>query len=99
MLVLQRKPGEELVIGGSLRLKLVSCPHGAARLELIEPGQDPRPLFQSVGARRPIAPGVHLTVASAGRHFAKLGIDAPRNIEIHRAEVWERIRREKGEAA
>ena len=41
---------------------------------------------------------VEITIVSIGRDFVKLGINAPRNITIHRKEVFLAIERENREA-
>lgn len=60
MLVLQRKPGETIVINDDIRVSVLS-------------------------------------VTNEGR-FVKLGVDAPKDVSIHREEVWETIKREEDEA-
>lgn len=59
MLILRRKEGESIVIGGNIRVE----------------------------------------VAEIAGNQVKLVIDAPREVPIHRQEVWEAIRREMKEAA
>ena len=40
-----------------------------------------------------IGDDVHIVIVSIDRDTVKLGIDAPRSIPVHRAEVYEEIRR------
>jgi carbon storage regulator len=42
--------------------------------------------------------GITITVIETSGERCKLGIDAPRSVEIHRQEVWVKIQRE-GKAA
>jgi len=46
-----------------------------------------------------IGDDVHIVIVSIDRDTVKLGIDAPRSIPVHRAEVYEEIRRANRAAA
>ena len=59
MLVLTRKPGEEIVIGDQITVKVLDIRGDKVRL----------------------------------------GIDAPRDVKVHRREVWDTIQREKSNGA
>ncbi len=58
MLIFTRYPGESIVIGDNIKIKLLSDSKG---------------------------------------NQVRLGIDAPRDIPVHREEIYERIREEKNE--
>ena len=42
-----------------------------------------------------IGDDITITVLKVGGENVRLGIEAPRDVPIHRAEIWERIEREK----
>jgi carbon storage regulator len=46
-----------------------------------------------------IGDGVEVTVLRVGKDSVRLGVTAPRHIKVHRAEVYEAIRRTNASAA
>jgi len=54
-------------------------------------------LSRRVGERLHIADEVYVVVLSVRGHQVRLGIDAPRSVEVHRVEVWQRIQAEQAE--
>jgi carbon storage regulator len=54
-------------------------------------------LSRRVGERLHIADEVYVDVLSVRGHQVRLGIDAPRSVEVHRVEVWQRIQAEQAE--
>jgi carbon storage regulator len=49
-------------------------------------------LGRTVGERIMIGDNIIVTVSSVVKGLVKLGIEAPRNIEVHREEVFDRIK-------
>jgi len=54
-------------------------------------------LSRRVGERLHIGDEVYVVVLSVRGHQVRLGIDAPRSVEVHRGEVWQRIQAEHAE--
>jgi carbon storage regulator len=54
-------------------------------------------LGRRVGERLHIGDEVYVVVLSVRGHQVRLGINAPRSVEVHRAEVWQRIQAEHAE--
>jgi carbon storage regulator len=52
-------------------------------------------LTRRVGERLIIGGEVTITVLGLVRDRARVGINAPRNVAVHREEIYERIKREK----
>jgi carbon storage regulator len=44
-----------------------------------------------------IADNIEIRVLYIGKNFTKLGITAPKNVPVHRGEVYDRIHKEKKE--
>lgn len=57
-----------------------------------------RRIGESISARMPDGALLTITVAEIREGQVKLGFEAPREIEIHRAEVWAKIAAEEGGA-
>jgi carbon storage regulator len=53
MLVLQRKPGQEIVIGGRIRVRVLAVHHSHVRLGFIAPGDVPIFREECLAAERP----------------------------------------------
>lgn len=52
-------------------------------------------LTRRVGEKVIIAEDVTVTVLAIKGNQIRIGIDAPRDVQIHREEIYERIRKEK----
>lgn len=56
-------------------------------------------LTRNIGKSIIIADTVKIVIVSVNGCQVKLGIEAPREIPVHREEIWERIQEEKRQAA
>jgi len=51
-------------------------------------------LTRKLGESIQIGDDIRIKIVDVGRHFVKIGIDAPRTVKVHREEIYERIREE-----
>ncbi len=56
-------------------------------------------LTRKLGEVITIGDEIRITVVSIEGNQVKLGIDAPKSVKVHRAEIYERIKQENIEAA
>ncbi len=56
-------------------------------------------LTRKLGEVITIGEDVRITVVNIEGNQVKIGIDAPKNVKVHRAEIFERIKQENIEAA
>ena len=54
-------------------------------------------LSRAPGESIMIADNIEVTIIAIEGHKVKLGIAAPSSVPVHRLEIYERIRRERGE--
>jgi carbon storage regulator len=52
-------------------------------------------LTRKVGETLMIGEGVTVTVLEVKGHQVRLGVNAPKEVEVHREEIYERIKQEK----
>jgi carbon storage regulator len=52
-------------------------------------------LTRKIGESLIVGNDVSITVVGVNGHQVRLGINAPKNIEVHRQEVYEKIQKEK----
>ncbi len=52
-------------------------------------------LSRKVGDKIYIADNIVLTVVEMRHNYVRLGVEAPRDIPVHRGEVWDKIQDEK----
>ena len=55
-------------------------------------------LTRRVGETLMIGDQVSVTVLGVKGNQVRIGVNAPRNVSVHREEIYERIRRENGDA-
>ena len=92
MLVLSRRIGEAIRIGDDLVLEVLDIGRYIVMLELERPDPDyDRPQWlvvdRRIGESFQVADDIHVFVKDVEGSFVRLGIDAPRQIEIVRAEL------------
>lgn len=51
-------------------------------------------LTRKIGESIQVGDDVRIKIIDVGRHFVKVGIEAPPEIKVHREEIYERIREE-----
>ncbi len=51
-------------------------------------------LTRKLGETIKIGDEISVKIIELGRHFVKIGIEAPRNVKVHREEIYDRIREE-----
>ena len=56
-------------------------------------------LTRRIGEALMIGANVKVTVLSVAGNQVRIGVDAPKNVAVHREEIFERIRLENSEAA
>lgn len=56
-------------------------------------------LTRRLGERIIINDDIEITVLRCAQNQARIGINAPSNVEVHREEVYKRILADKGEAS
>jgi carbon storage regulator CsrA len=56
-------------------------------------------LSRNLGERIVIGDDIDVTVLGVRNNTVRLGINAPKSVEIHREEIYEKIQREKMEQA
>lgn len=54
-------------------------------------------LTRRVGESVIIGDDITLTVLGVRGHQVRLGVDAPKDVSVHREEIYQRIQQEKGE--
>ena len=53
-------------------------------------------LSRKVGETLYIGDGISVTIIGIKRHQVRIGIQAPKSVPVHREEVYERIKSQKG---
>lgn len=86
MLVLSRKINQSVIIGESLRVRLSRIEHGSIDLSWNGAKET-----LNAGEAIEVTGGVLVRLVKAGKHQARISIDAARDIIIHREEVHNRI--------
>ena len=79
------------IVGGGLGAYVL--PDGTRRTAPIPPAQEDAMLVLSrkCGERILIGPNIELTVVDIGGNKVRLAVDAPRDVSIHRQEIYRRI--------
>ncbi|MCO4319901.1 carbon storage regulator [Aliidiomarina quisquiliarum] len=86
MLVLSRKLDESLVVNNTLNVKLSAVKYNQAHFSWGDTSA-----ILSPGDSVEVMPDVVFHLLRAGRYQARVSIDAPRHIPVHRKEIHERI--------
>jgi carbon storage regulator len=101
MLILTRRPGERIVIGPTaaptMTLDLVSIGYGRASISVCADDSNARTI--DVGQQLQVDADVGVTLLGLRGNQARLGIDAPKSLLVHRYEVHQRIAAEQQIAA
>ena len=92
MLVLKRKAGEVVFVGGE-PVTVERLVEGVATVRFRGTQHT-----LGVGHRVELRPGVTVRSLSADLGSVRLGFEADGAVEVHRAEVWERIQQERTQA-
>jgi sRNA-binding carbon storage regulator CsrA len=94
MLILTRKPGQAIIIGGSVRLSVVTVFPGGVRivLEPMLPVAHTAPVPHALHVHVPLrlSEDVVVLLQRINSGAAVLGIDAPKAVGIDRAEIYYR---------
>lgn len=92
MLVLTRNKGQRVVVGGTMLIEVRDMRRRAALIEV-----DGRPY--AMHERQTIAVGdISVTLLGVNGRQARIGVEAPKSVSVHREEVQERIKAEEAAA-
>lgn len=95
MLILTRRVGESLIIGGRIKV-IVTAAHGSqVKIRVDAPVQPEEVYKRLVGESLFIGDSIKVTVLAANGNQVKLGVDAPDDVPVHREEVYKRIQNSK----
>jgi carbon storage regulator CsrA len=101
MIHLARYPGESLMVGNDRRITLVSIEGETVQLQLYTGPNaadwraDQRVALH-VGDSHPWRDGITVSLVHNRGDAARVGVDAPPGVSIHRLEVYEEIARAQG---
>jgi carbon storage regulator len=56
-------------------------------------------LTRKIGESLMIGSGVTVTVVAVNENQMRIGINAPKDVEVHREEIYERVQKEKAQQA
>lgn len=91
MLILERKPGESIVIGAVVRVTVMTVWHGRIRVLLtplcVYPDAQPQRHTLHIGQTLKLTEAISIIVVSIYGCAIKIGVDAPREIAIDREEI------------
>lgn len=51
-------------------------------------------LTRKIGESIQVGDHIRIKIIDIGRHYVKIGIDAPKSVKVHREEIYERIKDE-----
>lgn len=102
MLVLPRKKSDAIVIGDTLFVTVTVILPGAVYLAVHDSYMRTHyTLRVDKGKSEQVGTQFRVTITYCGlglsSRFARLGVEAPREVAVHRKEVWEAIQRPSGE--
>jgi len=97
MLVLYRKPGEKIMIGDDIEIWHSVNSHGYVVLQAEAPEDV---VTELVGDYLLIGDNITIRILEVfGSKVVRLGIDAPREIDIWREEIYQKIQARQGRSA
>lgn len=91
MLVLSRVPGSSIMIGDEIEIRVLHVRRGAL-IEISGPAACPGQHWLHVNDLIGLSPQITVLVLRVNADKVRIGIEAPRWVEVHRREVWERLR-------
>jgi len=88
-MVFRRKIGETILIGSHVQVTVLRVISNEALLRI---GSQPvLELWLSVGAEFVVSASIKIVVVMARPSQVKLGIEAPKEVAVHRQELWESV--------
>lgn len=98
MLILTRTVGQAVMVGDTTVVRVAEVQGGRVSFDVQTETRTGKPIRQ-VGEEFEAEPATVTVLGIRGAHQVRLGFRAPREVAVHREEIYERIKAEEGQPA